>query len=376
MQIGILTFKEPENDKSRKIIHVDMDAFYASIEERDHPEHRGKPIVIANHPRETGRKGVVTTANYIARKFGIHSAMSAQKAFELCPEAIFISPRMNHYKMISRQIRGIFARYTDLIEPLSLDEAYLDVTQNKQNLSSATVIARRIQREVWQETGLTCSAGVSYNKFIAKIASDYQKPAGLTVITPDETARFLWELPIEKFYGVGKKTVEKMKLLGIHAGEDLYLFDQSELISQFGKHGYVLYQRVRGIDNRAVEPERERKSIGKEHTFIQFLSDEDQVRVELKQIAQVVHVALHNSKLHGRTMVLKIRYADFDTLTRRKTRVDHFSQAEDIFQHAWELWLDHGTIERHVRLLGITITQLDPIHYENIQLPLWNTKHL
>ena len=376
MQIGILTFKEPENDKSRKIIHVDMDAFYASIEERDHPEHRGKPIVIANHPRETGRKGVVTTANYIARKFGIHSAMSAQKAFELCPEAIFISPRMNHYIMISRQIRGIFARYTDLIEPLSLDEAYLDVTQNKQNLSSATVIARRIQREVWQETGLTCSAGVSYNKFIAKIASDYQKPAGLTVITPDEAARFLWELPIEKFYGVGKKTVEKMKLLGIHAGEDLYLFDQSELISQFGKHGYVLYQRVRGIDNRAVEPERERKSIGKEHTFIQFLSDEDQVRVELKQIAQAVHVALHNSKLHGRTMVLKIRNADFDTLTRRKTRVDHFSQAEDIFQHAWELWLDHGTIERHVRLLGITITQLDPIHYENIQLPLWNTKHL
>ena len=376
MQIGILTFKEPENDKSRKIIHVDMDAFYASIEERDHPEHRGKPIVIANHPRETGRKGVVTTANYIARKFGIHSAMSAQKAFELCPEAIFISPRMNHYKMISRQIRGIFARYTDLIEPLSLDEAYLDVTQNKQNLSSATVIARRIQREVWQETGLTCSAGVSYNKFIAKIASDYQKPAGLTVITPDEAARFLWELPIEKFYGVGKKTVEKMKLLGIHAGEDLYLFDQSELISQFGKHGYVLYQRVRGIDNRAVELERERKSIGKEHTFIQFLSDEDQVRVELKQIAQAVHVALHNSKLHGRTMVVKIRYADFDTLTRRKTRVDHFSQAEDIFQHAWELWLDHGTIERHVRLLGITITQLDPIHYENIQLPLWNTKHL
>ena len=376
MQIGILTFKEPENDKSRKIIHVDMDAFYASIEERDHPEHRGKPIVIANHPRETGRKGVVTTANYIARKFGIHSAMSAQKAFELCPEAIFISPRMNHYIMISRQIRGIFARYTDLIEPLSLDEAYLDVTQNKQNLSSATVIARRIQREVWQETGLTCSAGVSYNKFIAKIASDYQKPAGLTVITPDEAACFLWELPIEKFYGVGKKTVEKMKLLGIHAGEDLYLFDQSELISQFGKHGYVLYQRVRGIDNRAVEPERERKSIGKEHTFIQFLSDEDQVRVELKQIAQAVHVALHNSKLHGRTMVLKIRYADFDTLTRRKTRVDHFSQAEDIFQHAWELWLDHGTIERHVRLLGITITQLDPIHYENIQLPLWNTKHL
>lgn len=376
MQIGILTFKEPENDRSRKIIHVDMDAFYASIEERDHPEHRGKPIVIANHPRDTGRKGVVTTANYAARKFGIHSAMSAQKAFELCPDAIFIPPRMSYYKTVSQQIRGIFARYTDLIEPLSLDEAYLDVTQNKQNLPSATLIARKIQREVWQETGLTCSAGVSYNKFIAKIASDFQKPAGMTVITPDDAGQFLRGLPIEKFYGVGKKTVEKMKLLGIHSGEELYLFDQGGLISQFGKHGYVLYQRVRGIDNRAVEPERERKSIGKEHTFTQFLADEDQVRMELKQIALAVEGALRTSKLHGRSIVLKIRYADFDTITRRKTRVDHFSQAEDIFRHAWELWLEHGTIERNVRLLGITITQLDPIHYENIQLPLWDTTQL
>jgi len=376
MQIGILTFKEPENDTSRKMIHVDMDAFYASIEERDHPEHRGKPIVIANHPRETGRKGVVTTANYAARKFGIHSAMSAQKAYELCPAAIFIPPRMSHYKAVSHQIRGIFSRYTDLIEPLSLDEAYLDVTKNKQNLPSATLIAKRIQREVWQETGLTCSAGVSYNKFIAKIASDFQKPAGMTVITPTDAARFLRELPIEKFYGVGKKTVEKMKLLGIHSGKDLHLFDQSELISQFGKHGYSLYQRVRGIDNRAVEPERERKSIGKEHTFSLFLTDEEQVRGELKQIALAVQRALHTNKLHGRSIVLKIRYADFDTITRRKTRVDHFSQAKDIFRHAWELWLEHGAIERQVRLLGITVTQLDPIHYENIQLPLWDTTQL
>jgi len=376
MQIGILTFKEPENDTSRKMIHVDMDAFYASIEERDHPEHRGKPIVIANHPRETGRKGVVTTANYAARKFGIHSAMSAQKAYELCPAAIFIPPRMSHYKAVSHQIRGIFSRYTDLIEPLSLDEAYLDVTKNKQNLPSATLIAKRIQREVWQETGLTCSAGVSYNKFIAKIASDFQKPAGMTVITPTDAARFLRELPIEKFYGVGKKTVEKMKLLGIHSGKDLHLFEQNELISQFGKHGYSLYQRVRGIDNRAVEPERERKSIGKEHTFSLFLTDEEQVRGELKQIALAVQRALHTNKLHGRSIVLKIRYADFDTITRRKTRVDHFSQAEDIFRHAWELWLEHGAIERQVRLLEITVTQLDPIHYENIQLPLWDTTQL
>ncbi|CZR05817.1 DNA polymerase IV [Trichococcus ilyis] len=376
MQIGILTFKEPENDRSRKIIHVDMDAFYASIEERDHPEHRGKPIVIAHHPKDTGRKGVVTTANYAAREFGIHSAMSAQKAFELCPEAVFIAPRMGHYKAISRQIREIFARYTDLIEPLSLDEAYLDVTRNKQNLPSASVIARRIQHEIWHETGLTCSAGVSFNKFIAKIASDFKKPSGLTVITPNDAVCFLHALPIEKFYGVGKKTVEKMKLLGIHSGEDLFLFDQSKLISQFGKHGYVLYQRVRGIDNRPVEPERDRKSIGKEHTFPRFLGDEEQVRLELKRIALDVQQTLRTNKLHGRTLVLKIRYADFETITRRMTRVDHFAKAEDIFRHAWEVWSDHGAIERQVRLLGITITQLDPIHYENIQLPLWDTMHL
>ncbi|CZQ83048.1 dna polymerase type-y hhh motif [Trichococcus palustris] len=373
MQIGMLTFKDPENDTSRKIIHIDMDAFYASVEERDHPEYSGKPIVIAHHPRDTGGKGVVTTANYEARKFGIHSAMSAQKAYELCPKAIFIAPRMSYYKAVSLTIRSIYSRYTDIIEPLSLDEAYLDVTKNKQKMKSATLIARKIQREVWEEVHLTCSAGVSYNKFIAKIASDYRKPAGLTVVTPDKAQKFLEVLPIEKFYGVGKKTVEKMKKLEIETGKDLLRMDQMDLIKHFGKMGYALYRRVRGIDNNPVEAERERKSVGKEHTYNPFLLDEDIVKAELGRMANEVQQSLRANKLHGRAVVLKIRYADFDTMTRRKSFIDYIENAEAIFNKAWDLWEEHGMIEREVRLLGITITQLDPIHYENIQLPLWDT---
>jgi len=376
MQIGILTFKEPENDTSRKIIHIDMDAFYASVEERDHPEYRGQPIVIAHHPRDTGGKGVVTTANYEARKFGIHSAMSAQKAYELCPKARFIAPRISYYKTISLAIRNIYSRYTDIIEPLSLDEAYLDVTKNKQKISSATLIAQKIQREIWEEVHLTCSAGVSYNKFIAKIASDYRKPAGLTVIIPDKAVSFLQILPIEKYYGVGKKTVEKMKSLGIETGEDLFQLDQMDLIKHFGKMGYALYRRVRGIDDNPVEAERERKSIGKEHTYNPFLFDEDSVKAEIRRLANEVQKALQINKVHGRVLVLKIRYADFDTLSRRKSYIDYVEDAEAIFNKSWALWEEHGIIEREVRLLGITVTQLAPAYYENIQLPLWDTNTL
>lgn len=376
MQIGILTFKEPENDTSRKIIHIDMDAFYASVEERDHPEYRGQPIVIAHHPRDTGGKGVVTTANYEARKFGIHSAMSAQKAYELCPKARFIVPRISYYKTISLTIRNIYSRYTDIIEPLSLDEAYLDVTKNKQKISSATLIAQKIQRDIWEEVHLTCSAGVSYNKFIAKIASDYRKPAGLTVIIPDKALSFLQILPIEKYYGVGKKTVEKMKSLGIETGEDLFRMDQMDLIKHFGKMGYALYRRVRGIDNNPVEAERERKSIGKEHTYNPFLFNEDSVKAEIRRLANEVQQTLQTNMLHGRVIVLKIRYADFDTLSRRKSYIDYIEDAHDIFNKSWALWEEHGIIEREVRLLGITVTQLDPAYYKNIQLPLWDTNTL
>lgn len=209
MNIGVLRFDEPKRDTTRKIIHIDMDAFFASVEERENPDLKGKPVIIARHPKETGGKGVVATANYEARKFGVHSAMSAQKAFELCPHGNFISGHYDLYREISAEVRAIFERYTDIIEPLSLDEAYLDVTENKLNLASATKIAKLIQRDIWLEVHLTSSAGVSYNKFIAKLASDYYKPAGITVIPPEKALDFLQELPIEKFYGVGKRPLKK-----------------------------------------------------------------------------------------------------------------------------------------------------------------------
>lgn len=372
MDYGILKFKEPQNNIQRKIIHVDMDAFYASVEIRDNPALKNKAVIIAHDPRTRGGRGVVTTANYEARKFGVHSAMSAQVALDKCPHAIFISPRMSYYAEISQQIRNVFRKYTDLIEPLSLDEAYLDVTENKINLNSATLIAREIQKDVWNEVGLTCSAGVSYNKFLAKIASDIKKPGGLTVITPDDAQDFLWELPIHKFYGVGQKTAEKLEQQEITNGRELYELSAKFLVDEFGKMGYRLYQRVRGIDNTPVAANRERKSVGKESTFGPFLVSEEQVIGALRELAASVHCSLEKNKVHGRIVTLKIRYADFETTTRQKSFSSFVGGEQDIFWKAQELWLEHGEIEREVRLLGITLSHLAPQHYTNIELPLWN----
>lgn len=374
MQIGMLKFQEPPNDQTRKIIHIDMDAFYASVEERDNPSLKGKPVVISPHPRSTGGKGVVTTANYVARKYGIHSAMSSQQAYERCPSAIFLPPNFDKYREVSRQIRQIYESYTDIIEPLALDEAYLDVTQNKRQLKSATLIARRIQKEVWQKVRLTCSAGVSYNKFLAKVASDYRKPAGLTVVPPEKAQAFLFQLPIDKFYGVGEKTAIRLKEMDIHNGADLYRLSPQELTDAFGRMGYDLYRKVRGIDNSPVRPERERKSLGKEHTYNPFLISEEGVEKELQQLARAVHATLSRHRMHGRVVVLKIRYADFTTLTRQKSYLEYNGGWEDIYEKALFLWLEHGELEKEVRLLGITVTQLDPVYYENIQLPLWETE--
>lgn len=375
MQIGMLRFEEPPNDQTRKIIHIDMDAFYASVEERDNPALKGKPLVISPHPRTTGGRGVVTTANYVARKYGIHSAMSSQKAYELCPTAIFIPPNFEKYREVSRQIRQIYESYTDVIEPLALDEAYLDVTQNKRNVKSATIIARRIQKEVWQKVHLTCSAGVSYNKFLAKVASDFQKPAGLTVVPPQKAQDFLFQLPIDKFYGVGEKTAERLKEMRIQNGADLYRLSHQQLTDSFGKMGYSLYRKVRGIDNSPVRQDRERKSLGKEHTYNPFLISEEQVETELRLLAQGVAATLSRHRMHGRVVVLKIRYADFITLTRQKSYLEYNGGWEDIYEKALALWLEHGELEKEVRLLGITITQLDPVYYENVRLPLWETEN-
>lgn len=361
-----------KNDTSRKIIHIDMDAFYASVEERDHPELKGHPLVIAKHPHDTGGRGVVTTANYEARKFGIHSAMSAREAYERCPNANFVSGRREHYADISKQIHAIFHRYTDIIEPLALDEAYLDVTENKIGAKSAIRVARMIQLDIWHELHLTCSAGVSYNKFLAKLASDYQKPSGLTTILPGEAPDFLANLPIEKFHGVGKKTVPRMHELGIYTGKELAEKSEMELIREFGKMGYSLYRKVRGIHNAPVKIEREPKSVGRENTYGKPLYSTEDVKVELRNLSQSVSRSLHKNQLHGMTVVLKVRDKDYETFTKRITLSDYVDASEDLLFHAHELWFSFEELkDKGIRLLGITVTNLAPKTFELIKLPLW-----
>lgn len=360
------------NDTSRKIIHIDMDAFFASVEERDHPEYVGKPLVIARHPKDTGGKGVVATANYEARKFGIHSAMSAQKAYELCPQATFISGNYEYYREVSQQIRAIFLRYTDVFEPMSLDEAYLDVTENKIHSKSAIKMAKLIQYQIWTELHITCSAGISYNKFLAKLASDYHKPVGMTVISPDDALGFLQELPIEKFHGIGKKTVPRMHELKIFKGSDLLQFSEMELIQEFGKMGYSLYRKVRGIHNTPVEPNRERKSIGKEHTYGNPLQTEEEIISQLRTLSDSVSRTLKNHRKKGKTIVLKVRNTEFETLTRRTTLEDYISDSEQIFFQAQLLWEDFGDVTLGIRLLGVTVTNLVSVNYEAVKLPLWD----
>lgn len=360
-----------KNDTSRKIIHIDMDAFFASVEERDDPNLAKHPLVIARHPSDTGGKGVVTTANYEARKYGIHSAMSAQKAYELCPKAIFVPGNHEKYRKVSEEVRQIFTLYTDIIEPVSIDEAYLDVTENKVNSTSAVKVARLIQKEVWQKVHLTCSAGVSYNKFLAKLASDYMKPQGITVIPPRDAITFLKALPIEKFHGVGKKTVPKMNEMGIFTGADLYEKTEMELIQTFGKMGYSLYRKVRGIHDAPVAVTRQRKSVGKEHTYGNPLTTEEEVLTQLRQLSEKVAASLKRVGKHGKTIVLKVRYTGYETVTKRKTLPTYLIDKQMIFSQASLIWEDVAGIEKGIRLLGVTVTNLDPVTFENMTLPLW-----
>lgn len=360
-----------KNDMSRKIIHIDMDAFFASVEERDNPELAKHPLVIARHPKDTKGRGVVTTCNYKAREYGIHSAMSAKKAYELCPQAVFVPGNYQKYREISRQIRAIFHRYTDLIEPMSIDEAYLDVTENKIGSKSAIKVARCIQEDIWHELHLTCSAGVSYNKFLAKLASDYRKPHGMTVIMPGEAEAFLKPLPIEKFHGVGKKTIPKMHEMGIFTGEDLYNKSEMELIHAFGKMGYSLYRKVRGIHNSPVVTNRERKSIGKEHTFGESLYSMNQAISQLRLLSESVANTASKQEKQGQTVVLKLRYDDYTTITKRQTFPEFIDHKEDIFSKASLLFEDTYEEGQGIRLLGITLTNLKDKTYELITLPLF-----
>ncbi|WP_347373541.1 DNA polymerase IV [Aequorivita sp. Q41] len=338
----------------RKIIHVDMDAFYASVEQLDNPELREKPIAVGGK----SARGVVSAASYEARKYGVRSAMSGAMARKLCPELIFVKTNFDRYKEVSKQIRNIFFEYTDLVEPLSLDEAYLDVTENKKGNPSATMIATEIRQKIKEKTGLNASAGISVNKFVAKIASDINKPNGQKTIGPEEVIPFLEILDVKKFYGVGKVTKEKMYRLGIFTGKDLKEKPLEFLHLHFGKSGDFYYNVVRGIHNSTVKPSRTQKSLAAEHTFSENISSEIFMMERLKEIATEVENRLKRSKLAGKTVTLKIKYSDFSLQTRSKTLPLFIASKELILEIVKDL-LFQEKMKESVRLLGISISNLN-----------------
>ncbi|MBD2536893.1 DNA polymerase IV [Nostoc flagelliforme FACHB-838] len=348
----------------RKIIHVDMDAFYASVEQRDNPSYRGKPLVVGGSPNQ---RGVVAAASYEARKFGIHSAMPSVTAIAKCPGLIFVRPRFDVYREISTSIHAIFKRYTNLVEGVALDEAYLDVTENKQNITYASTIARHIKTAIFQETQLTATAGVSINKFLAKMASGQNKPNGLTVILPEDAIAFVEKLPIEKFHGIGEVTAAKMHSLGIHTGADLKERSSltlpqaslTDLTHHFGKAGHYYYKIARAEDDRPVEANRVRKSIGAETSFASDLSDVGQMLQELEQIAQIVEQRLEQHETRGRTLTLKVKFSDYQQLTRSKTILAPISELDTIFEIAKTLFESIDLENRNIRLLGISLSNLD-----------------
>lgn len=351
----------------RKIIHIDMDAFYASVEERDFPHLRGVPLAVGS-PKE---RGVVSTANYEARKYGVRSAMSSKVAMLKCPILRFQPPRFEVYKEVSAQIHRIFAEYTDMVEPLSLDEAYLDVTTNKKNMPSATIIAQEIKHKIYEQTHLTASAGVSYNKFLAKIASDYRKPNGLFVILPHQAQDFLMTLPVEKFYGIGKVTANHLHEMNIYTGSDLFKKNKYEMVQIFGKAGLYFYDVVRGVDNRAVEPNRERKSYSVETTFEKDLTTSFAVIAELYALEQRLWKDVENTGKSGRTLTLKIRFSDFTTLTRSHSSEVPLLSFHQLHKTAKRMLKRMDYNAKPIRLLGVGISNLiDDTEIKDIQLSM------
>ena len=351
----------------RKIIHIDMDAFYASVEQRDFPELRGKAIAVGGG----GRRGVVATASYEARKYGVHSAMPGFKAKKLCSNLIFVKPRFEAYKEASQQIRAIFKNYTDLIEPLSLDEAYLDVTENKKNEALATVLATQIRAEIFEQLQLSCSAGISYCKFLAKIASDIKKPNGQTVIKPHKAAAFIEQLPIKKFYGIGKVTAQKMEAIGIHTGNDLKQLSELNMVKNFGKMGRFYYNIVRGIDDRPVNTERIRKSIGVERTLAENLTELSEIINQLKMLLSKFFDRLQRANNYGRTLTLKLKTADFQIITRSISKNYYIKDIAEIEQLALQLLQQNADTFEAIRLIGLSTTNL-----EKEAQAEWKTKQL
>ena len=336
----------------RKIIHVDMDAFFASVEQRDNPELKGLPVAVGYD----GARGVVATASYEARKFGVHSAMATSIAKRLCPDLIFVPPRFEAYRSASRQVHEIFAEYTDIIEPVSLDEAYLDVTKNKRSISSAWTIAQNIRDKIYARTGLTASAGVSYNKFLAKLASDMRKPNGQYLITPDQGAGFVAELPIAKFHGIGPATTEKMHKLGIQTGADLRTWSAADLTSNFGKLGSWYYRVARGEDDRPVEPHRERKSVSAETTFQDDVTSKDRLEQTLAELAKEVWDWVERNKRYGRSVTVKIKWADFEQSTRSRTEHAPITEVSGLRRMAFELLDSVFPLPKAIRLIGVGLS--------------------
>ena len=353
---------------ARKIIHIDMDAFYASVEQRDHPELRGRPVAVGG----SRERGVVAAASYEARRFGVHSAMPSVTARRRCPELVFVPPRFDVYRAVSLQIRRIFAEHTPLIEPLSLDEAYLDVTENLQGIASATEIAQRIRARIKTETGLTASAGVSYNKFLAKLASDHRKPDGLFVITPRIGPAFVENLPVGKFHGIGPATSAKMNRLGIHTGSDLRAQSVAFLQQHFGKAGSYYFWIARGVDERPVRPDRIRKSVGAENTFAADLATLDAARAALQPIIEKVWRYCEGAGIRGRTVTLKVKYADFSQVTRSRTGLGPITNQAELEHVSIALLEPFFPLQRGIRLLGVTLSSLNdgPTEAE-AQLRLW-----
>nr|WP_108004723.1 DNA polymerase IV [Mycoplana dimorpha] len=350
----------------RKIIHVDMDAFYASVEQRDNPDLRGKPVAVGS----PAARGVVAAASYEARKFGVRSAMPSVTAARKCPELIFVKPRFEVYRAVSQQIRAIFAEYTPSIEPLSLDEAYLDVTDNLKGMTIATDIALEIRARIKAVTGLNASAGISYNKFLAKMASDLNKPNGQAVITPKNGPAFVATLPVEKFHGVGPATAEKMHRLGIETGADLRAKSLDFLSEHFGKSGPYFYGIARGIDDRQVKSDRERKSVGAEDTFAQDISELQRALDELAPLVSKVWQYCETHQLSAKTVTLKVKYTDFQQITRSRTLARSFSDEAEILVLASALLEAIYPFPKAIRLLGVTLSSLETNHLQNQQLKL------
>ncbi len=358
---------ESDFQSYRKIIHIDMDAFYASVEQRDNPELKGKPVIVGGE----SDRGVVAAASYEARKFGIHSAMPTKIARQRCPDLVIVKHRFDVYTAVSKQIRSLFEEYTDLVEPLSLDEAFLDVTSNKKGVPSATLIARELRERIKEETQLTASAGVSVNKFLAKVASDMNKPDGLYVITPEKAEKFVEELEIEKFFGIGRVTARKMHELGIRKGADLKEWNKGDLIRIFGKNGSYFYDIARAVDNRPVSPKRIRKSIGTEYTFEKDLETVNEIESELYSIEQELIRRITRADRSGRTLTLKIKFSDFQQITRSMTVANELKKPDEL-QKIWKEILKKTDLSgKKIRLLGLTVSNLEEENnMEDTQLTL------